>query len=296
MFDTETRPKKDKARELAVHNNHKKKPAKCALFLPAENHRCCIEASENGIIDSKTKMIIVERDPKIMPKIKKKYWSLAKKGLLSRDVEFCQSKLHKLDLDPFPAINYAFLDWFDELTADNYGFIAQSLVPKMADGCDIAFTFCVNHWNNKFAKELKSFSEEDLESVKEDVIKTWSWRTGEFKTAMVLVSLRIALNKFEFDKQFDPFPYNDTRKKMLCVRLCNMQRCVNPVFPLELINKVEGLIDDHTRKDSVWRGKRTTYSRDNKARSQKEAEKQQKIAALKQQIASLQRKVELLES
>lgn len=257
MFETIWRTQKDTARKLATCNITGASPAKTAIFLPAKDFCCCRQAIEGGTINNQTHMIIVERDPNVMPEVQKGYKKLVKESKLSKNVVFFPKDLHKLNLSDLDRkVDFGFLDWYDELTVSNFGFITHSLSQQLSENADISFTFCLNEWRNRFAKAFQEFLK--TPDGKLLLLKTksvWSYSPDD-KTTRILAALRLALHSFEFECFQDPYVYHDTAKVMLCVRLNRIRRS-KPCLPIELINRFEEIIDQYSIKNSIWIGKRT---------------------------------------
>lgn len=168
MWDSKSRPNKDKTRQIATRKT-KNAAYKVALFMPSKECLCIKQALANGTIDRNTYVIIIERNSEYIPSIceflknnfKRAYW-------FNGPLETCDlsnALKHKEKID------YAFFDICGFMTVGIAKWIYEFSGSEFAIGAKIFFTFASNVrnttiknlWNSCY-NDMTMYSKYDIDN------------------------------------------------------------------------------------------------------------------------------------
>lgn len=193
-------------------------PARRAIFLPGWDEEaddgcaCVMQAYANGVIDRRTEVIAVERDPILAAKIEGK---LRAEGFTYR--------MHVGDLATLPLdgeVDFAFFDFLGCLDRPTAIWLANTFQPAIATGATVSFTFAYSQRANQFMKAASTA----FKTVFADYSRSKHIETRIDDWDMLLYRLLIASVFHERDYTFrKPIYYRDNVASMLAFRLEDME-------------------------------------------------------------------------
>lgn len=138
-WDARTRPEKDLARDQVFLGLGR---VQTALFLPAEKCLCVKRAIEHGVIDDRTRLLAVERDPAVAQRMEKNLHAIGVRATVIR------SWLHTTRL-PI-SVDLAFLDFNGVIDLRTARWLANHLAARLNKNATVIFTLAHAWRNNRF--------------------------------------------------------------------------------------------------------------------------------------------------
>lgn len=156
MFDWK-RDRKALARQSAMIKSSKG-ASKVAIFLPSNRQLCIKAALEAGTINKRTFVIAIEKEPKVVPILRR---GMKKLGFVEgKNLHIHRGDAHTLDVENVligRKIDFAFLDFCGEAKADTVAWVAY-LMQFVSVGSDIHVTHSFKGRANKLLKHVVNYT------------------------------------------------------------------------------------------------------------------------------------------
>jgi|694.fasta_scaffold07801_11 hypothetical protein len=144
--------RKNKLRMYIAKSFEQTQP-KVSLFLPGIDIACIKTIWEGGHVHSKMKIILVERNPKIMQEIKEKVLKLSKQ--LHQQCTFHTGELHDLILNY--KIEFSYIDLLGNITLDLYQWFTDQYLKNVSPTCVTFLTVQKAYRGNTFMRAWRNY-------------------------------------------------------------------------------------------------------------------------------------------
>lgn len=157
--------------------------ADTVLLLPGVNCLCLQQAVTCGLVDKRTRVLLVERDKSVIRTIKQ---TLVDIGLSKYEIEFHETDLYKFKLkDSFGGnkIDFAYLDTCCGPNPNVAQFITEQLVPSLDHAAEVAITLRRRAAATLLARQFKwrsnNVNEQFVEGIPTSYVQAMKNRADE---------------------------------------------------------------------------------------------------------------------
>jgi len=206
------RPNKNEARRCAQPTSCKRH----TLWLPGVDTMDVRLACENKRLHRQGKHIVVERDPEVAKKIRRKLSQLTRKHGVK--FEFHEGPLHALELDR--PLEYAHFDFCGGLTPEVADWLFDQL--QVVDGGEVHFTFAYALRGSKFLHQCDELFLSNQQFMQLEGYQFNTLERNHRRIAFYCALIQCMLNRFNFTS-LTPVKYKDTVQPMVLYSCIDME-------------------------------------------------------------------------